>query len=171
MGKQRRGRPEGWRQWRAHAARARDRLGVSAGWCDWTQSSTFNKGNFTERELDCIDTAWAARLASLSFGAPPSVAKKDWWVNPTQGVQRSPWSDSVPTLCRDTVLYNYEHNVVLSGADHLRLQGFPPGQVSPCGSATADDADRDVAGEAFTLPCVTSVVYGFYLNPDAPWWR
>ena len=97
MGKQRRGRPEGWRQWRAHAARARDRLGVSAGWCDWTQSSTFNKGNFTERELDCIGTAWAARLASLPFGAPPSVAKKDWWVNPTQGVQRSPWSDIVRT--------------------------------------------------------------------------
>jgi hypothetical protein len=125
----------------------------------------------TDRMGDVVDVCWQARRIQLGSAVGPDIAKIGLWCDPSQGVNRLPMRLHPPTLCQGTLPYSYEYDCVLSGQDALALQGFPdPFSCAPP-HEFVDQEVRSLAGEAFFLPSCMSVVYAYYLNPSAPWWR
>jgi hypothetical protein len=138
-------------------------------------SSKHNTGgicNLSARHVDAIDVAWIARLnTSREHGGGQTEAQltKGYFVNVSQGVQRTHFFlGSAATLCKTTLLYSFEGAFVLSGGDHLACLGFPLSVAY--GQQLADSEKRNLAGEAFALPCAATVLYASALNPHAPWW-
>jgi hypothetical protein len=56
---------------------------------------------------------------------------------------------------------------VLRGDDAMRLQGWPHHKLHKFSSHIL----RELAGKSFALPTMACVMYCFYLNPMAPWWK
>ena len=80
---------------------------------------------------------------------------------------------SMPSLCSSTIVYMFEHNILLPGYGHLRLQGDPHGQLPPqgIGGIFSDSEVGDLAGGAFNSACAGTVLYSLYLNPYGSWWN
>ena len=119
-----------------------------------------------------VDLAWAARLQEARRAAdqrPTPELAKGWWCNPSQSLKRAPWGKHPGTLLQGSCMYAYELDVALSGYDSLLVHGFPS-DVAPRNRFSERDL-KSLAGESFFLPCITSVVYAYFLNPGAPWWR
>ena len=159
-------------KWRTYSAQERSKLGMSSQAKPWSglPGVTCTGVGQCERMLDDVDVCF--HVARQEAGPHVSVAevKEDLFCNASQGVQRRPVTREPPLLCQKTWLYSYKADCVLSGRDHLALQGFPntPNLAPP--HVVSDREARALAGEAFYLPNMTTIAYAYYLNPKGPWW-
>eukprot|EP00969_Alexandrium_andersonii_P176067 7785267-Alexandrium_andersonii.AAC.1 len=55
------------------------------------------------RERGILDCAWVARRRSCPPTATTQALRKGWWCNPSQGVERHPWGERPPTICRKSL--------------------------------------------------------------------
>lgn len=144
----------------------------------WTRQASLVGLPDKARLKDLLDVAWGARMFEAESHATRTELARNFWADASQCVSRSPWGLGVRCLAQNSIMYCYEKDTVLSGFDHLRLQGAPTdaappasGPDPPASYTHVSDAQlRCLAGEAFTCPIVTCVVYAFWLNPWGVWW-
>ena len=162
--------PRDFSKWRTASQKKRHALSMSAHSAPWTSLPGVLKGlPNCPRIRDVLDVAWASRRSALPLGGIDEC-KKDFWVNPSQAVQREPWGNAPPLLCQCTMPYSFEMSTGLSGLDMLHLQGFPTSATVAPTHMFDDKMVRSLAGEGFFLPVATGIAYAYYLNPWAPWW-
>ncbi len=85
----------------------------------------------------------------------------------SQAVQRKPWGQPGTLTCK-AVWYSFEREQTLDGVDSIRLQGLPQ-KISTVG--LSDRCLRDLAGDGFPCPVVSTSTGAVYFLADAPWWR
>lgn len=160
---------QAWSQWRMHSAKTRDKISMASSAAPWTgRADTKCHGLArTERVTDLLDVAWAHRRLENQHASVEEL-KKGFWCNPTQGVQRRPWGVRPATLTTVAELYSYQYDVALSGHAGLRVMGFPPGAGST--SSLSESDYRHLAGEMFSIPIATCILFSLYQNPHATWW-
>lgn len=167
-------------EWKKQSAKLRDQLGLSSEHKGWTESHTLHGLPKTARVADFVDIAWAHRRHNMGANTLARDAAKGFWCDPSQAVERKAWGGSPGCLCATSMSYSYERDLTLSGYDHCKLQGFPGGQCprkqheangSHGTPGFSDEELRDIAGNSFFLPCITTAVYAYWLNPYAPWWK
>lgn len=159
-----------FKEWRKHSGLLRQKLGVSAGFKGWSRDAAGIQlvGLPTmDRVVDCIDVAWADRMAQFPPGTPMSTMRKDFWCNPSQGVQRKPWGDK-GTLTGSGIWYSYEHDTTLDGMDALHLHGLPDLMDM---RGISDNETKDMGGEAYSVPISTLFASAFYFMPWGSWWN
>ena len=67
-----------------------------------------------------------------------------------------------------TYLYSYEHDSLLLTDHHMALLGSMP--TTALVGVSLKEVHR-LCGEAFSAPCMASVIGSFLLSPFAPWWK
>ncbi len=156
-------------RWQTHSAKMRGSLRLPADSRPWTGRVAFTAGGsyLTPRQLDVLDCAWASRRTEFPNKNTKQLAQ-GFWANVSQAVQRRPWGDMPATLCRGTVLYSFEHDVVLTGFAHLRLLGWPVS--TPSRDQFTSSEVRDMAGEGFSVPIAALILHSAFCLPGAPWW-
>ena len=68
-----------------------------------------------------------------------------------------------------SIQYSFEFDKVFECEDHLAALGWPADDVGFANLTAA--ALKSMAGEGMSAPCISSVVYAYWLNPWAPWWK
>ncbi len=157
------------REWRCHSAKVRDELGKSAAFSGWTSLPTTKMHGLppTPRNLDILDCAWAHRLSQASPDATVASLVKDFWANPSQGVQRHPWTTGGGVLTPRSIWYSFEKDSCLDAVDFLRLQGLP----TRVDTTTLSDSElRDLAGDGYPCPLIAMAFLALYYQPLAVWW-
>ena len=161
-------------RWRARSSEVRDKhklppLGET-GSQPWTSRKDVKLQGMadSERQLDHLNVCFAVHK-QRNPGVRHEDLIRDLFCNPSQCVARLPMQQGrLPTITTSAEIYSYEHDCILSGQAHLRAMGWP----SNVGTCTYSNHEcRTLAGEAFSLPCLSAVLYAYYLNPHAPWWR
>lgn len=66
-------------------------------------------------------------------------------------------------------MYSFKHDSVLSGLAHMRGMGFPS-DACPSDEFTERQL-RNLAGDAYSVPIISLMLHGLYINPWAPWWK
>ena len=159
-----------FKQWRRHSADVRSKLGVSSEYSGWTSQAVISLPGVpkTPRVLDLLNTAWAERLQACGGAGNVSTveARIGFWANVSQAVQRHPYG-TPGTLATSGAWYSFQHDFLLDGQDECQLQGMPRAPT-PCLSS---NQLHGLAGEAFSVPCVSTFLYSMYLNPWGTWWR
>ena len=160
-------------EWGRHSKELRVALQLPFSAKPWTgrKDVTLHGVRRIPRDLDCIDICWAHMRKKLGPDIVPEDVRKDLFVNATQSVKRLPVTKGVPLLCQRTTPYSYEYDTVLSGRDCLSLQGFPTAPSVAPPHKFEDHDIRALAGESHFLPVMGSLVYAYWLNPLAPWWK
>jgi hypothetical protein len=165
-----------FKKWMLHTTQVRSEMNIPRHYKPWSASRPELQAhpNLGERAIDVIDVAWADRLQQQSrrkVGSTTEAAlAMGYFANVSQAVQRHPFFHrGAGTLCKSSLLYSFEGQFVLTGGDHLAALGFP-NRVA-YGSTLEDSEKRNMAGEAFALPCAASVLCGIFLNSHATWWR
>ena len=94
---------------------------------------------------------------------------KDAWCQVTCSVGRLPKSNgNIKRLQRNSVMYSYEKDLVLSGLSHLQMIGWHPHSAP---DSVATDAElRDLSGSSFSIPISALVMSALISNPWGPWW-
>ena len=147
---------------------SRKALGISPEFSDWTSDPAHKMRGIprSARYLDAIDVAWGARLMSFPRGTPRATLLADYWVNPSQGIQRKTFGGP-GTLTTSGFWYNFQHDTCLDAYDMMRIHGFP--SLVDCSGLSQHEA-RDLGGEAFCLPIVTAIIASLYFCPFCDWW-
>ena len=97
-------------------------------------------------------------------GDDEAKASQDLWLNVTQSLDRKPWFvGQRRTVTTSTVLYSYEHDRLLCAVEYLMQHGYPE-SVSLRGLSARED--QALAGEAFALPSVASLLCAVLLATD-----
>ena len=144
--------------------------GLPSDYCPWTTNPGVQLCGVRDdpRAREILDIGFAVACRAKP-GFPFNEVAKGLWANPSQDIDRKPWSSSGPMgLATSIFLYSYEHDIGLSGFANLRIIGHPTG-TSPMG-VLAEDKLRNLAGECFSVPVIAMVIGSFAFNPSAPWW-
>jgi hypothetical protein len=158
-----------FRQWRKHSGESRSALGISAQFEGWTKRTDVSLVGFPkmERSMDILNIAWASRLKGAPRESTSHQLREGFWANAAQAVQRRPWGGP-GTLTANGVWYSFEHDCCLDGFDALRVQGAP---TSTSIGGLSGSNMKELAGEAFFLGCIGTVVSAIFASPYASWWR
>ena len=156
-------------EWRKHSAGVRTKYGISSSFAGWTSRPDGQNVPPVHRSRDIANCGWATKVKSAPPGTAAQTLKQDFWCDFSPTIQREPWFELNGSLTTKSMRYSYAHDCLLSGRDHLLLQGLPKGQAPR--SEFTDAAARNLAGEAFSLPCMATATAAFWLNPWAPWWK
>jgi hypothetical protein len=73
------------------------------------------------------------------------------------------------TLRQKSIQYSFEFDKVFECTDHTSALGWPPEDEGL--ADLTPHALKSLAGEGMSAPCIGSVLYAFWLNPWAPWWK
>ena len=113
------------KKWILHSRDARHKLNIEPHAVPWTsEKQLLGVRNKTGRQADLIDIAYASERTKFKrHGVAPSEVVKGLLADISQSVKRKPWSRNLPTLMQRTLVYSFDKDSVLSGSDHLRLQG------------------------------------------------
>ena len=82
-------------KWRSESAKKREDLGVSVDFAPWGPSSTLKGLPPKARYRDVIDVAWIPRTKTFPDHTPRSDIANNFCVDPTQGLGRQPWAETV----------------------------------------------------------------------------
>jgi hypothetical protein len=156
-----------FRKWEHHTQKWLESRGVSRTLKPWTSQDpaprSLPRG---KRELALVDCAWVARL-QLQEWVSVAEARKDFFVDLHDSVQREPWG-SLKTLKQQSTYYSYEHEYIMSANDHFAIQGWP----NTMDTSMFTELDlKAMSGEAFALSSCAIALVSFYMNPEAPWWK
>ena len=158
-------------QWKVQSVSLRDRLKLPAKHAPWTGRANVKLRGVraSERQRDLLDVCFEVlRRRNGNGNKPLSEVIANSWCNVSQSVERMPvYSGSIPTLTRNTELYSFEHDTVLSGESHLRLLGWPQ---HFCSGDFSQGELRNLAGDSVSVPVFALLLAAMYNNPHAPWW-
>jgi hypothetical protein len=148
-----------------------DKLGIPSDWCGWTGRKEFRGHGLPRnpRLLGLLNMGWARHLQQMP-GVSEAVAAQNYFCDVSQGVERLPVG-KLGTMLQGSYKYSFAHDRVLSGADNLATLGFPLSTLAQTEGHLSDRDLRSLAGEAFSLPDITTAVFAFWTNRHAPWWR
>jgi hypothetical protein len=154
--------------WKADGAKLRDSLKVPPSFNPWTDRPAFRGHGLRSdgRIIDILNIAWIDRRSKARRSSDPDDLVKGFFVNVSQSVSRRAWG-SIMALTQNSVIYTYEHDMVMSPEMNMRMQGFPSNLNL---DDLTDNQVRSLAGEAFCLPCIGSALYGFFLCSKGLWW-
>jgi hypothetical protein len=102
------------------------------------------------REVDVLDVAWMAMKKKF----PETIDRhlvRGLYADVSQCVSRTPWHYDLRCFVTTSIVYSFEFDRVLVPSEHLRLQGYPPVNIS----GLTPNQVRDLAGECFSLPACT----------------
>jgi len=154
--------------WRRNSSNVRTSLGAPKSSSPWTGRPAASLAGVTrgsDRQLDLLDVAWEARVASSKGRASWSAMTKDYWVDLSMTICRKPWSSSIRAFRPRSHLYSYEAGRCIDGKDELRILGWPFGHC--CGGSDADLLN--VAAEGGSLHLSTVLMLGMSSNPFGTW--
>ena len=157
-------------RWQMHSADVRGTLQLPATATPYTGKSEISFGGHTmnQRQRDLLDCAFAARRSDMPDTSTSTELRAGLWCDISQAVQRRPWGLRPPSICRNTCLYSYEHDVVLTGYAHMLLLGWPRGFAGR--EEFTSTELRDLSGEAVSIPITSIILQAYWCNPWAPWW-
>lgn len=159
-------------EWRRQSATMREKYKVSPEYSPWSSQARLRGLTDNPRTRDLVDLAWIARSACFPEFANKAEIAKNFFVNTSQAVGRTPWSTGCMTLAQSTTVYSFEKDLALSGYDMLRLLGAPTGCAATTSTTKLTDSNlRSLAGEAYSAPVAGVVAYAFWLSPWGCWWR
>ena len=162
-------------KWKTHSSRLRNERDLGPRSSPYTSLPEVQLKGLpaTERQKDIVDVGFMFKRNRLlaETGKVPSTSgiTRDLWCDPSQGIQRKPWSNHPCCLTQATEMYSYEADAVLSGLGHLQLMGFPS-DCAPTDLHT-ESAYRRLAGEVYSVPIMSLILTSIYLCPSMPWWR
>jgi hypothetical protein len=160
---------ETYSEWRKHSGAMRTAAGVSASFAGWSSRPEVKLVGFpkSERSMDCLDVAWAFQLTRAQRGSTTDSLTANFWVNVSQGVDRKPWG-TPGCLLSNGMWYSFRCDCCLDGLDCLRIQGFP---LDVAIASLSSTQAKDLAGEAFCLPCMATCLLSVFYSPYATWWQ
>ena len=157
--------------WHARSSEAQTKLGLVEGAHvgRWTETHVCRGLPTTARYRDYIDLFWA-HACNTREGSRRDVVK-DLFCNPTQCTtriaQRAP-PPHPPTLARNSIIYSYENDTVLSAAAQMRFHGWPFGWTP---LEFSESGLRSLSGDCYSVPWATAMQLALWLNPHAVWWQ
>ena len=173
-------------KWRWDSLGTRKWLGMSQFSAPWTGRQGvlirgLDKQKQCSRLLDCLDVQFekAKQLGtpnnkkkkqSATMGTQRTVAQivDSLFCDASQGVGRHPVSKGqLSCLTQQSLVYSYEHDVLLTGHSHMKTFGWGASYIS---RRFSDAELRSLAGEAVSVPIAGLLVSACYLNPYADWW-
>ena len=159
-----------FRKWKVHSQDVRQKIGLTARGCPWSSANSLPAPALLPRCIDNVDVCfWKLRCEHP--GMPLNLLNQDSWCHMTQSVQRLPCiRGKLPCLLANSTFYCYKRNVCLSGASHLEVVGWDQDDCPPC-CVMFDHEARDLAGNAFSVPCSALVSAACIANPFGPWWH
>ena len=157
-----------FRKWNVHTQDIRQKIGLGVRGCPWSGANSLPVPASLPRCTDNVDVCfWKLRCDHP--GIPLKVLTNDSWCHMTQSVQRLPCiRGKLPCLLANSIFYSFEKNICLSGASHLEIMGWDQDDCPPL-DVISDHEARDLAGNAFSLPCSALVSAAYIANPFAPW--
>ena len=170
-------------KWSTHSAKMRSRMKTPADYRPWSSKAKLHgipanaRRAREEIELGYIHTdreaQRKARLKRNPVPYRPESIPKSLWCDFSQAVQRRPFGP-LGTLTTSSWLYSYEQDVVIPGAAHLALHGYPKAvDLSAFGDAAEkrNSLARALMGESFALPSGAVALVCALLVQGAPWWH
>ncbi len=107
-----------WLGWHEHSVKMRYKMSMPSNMQPWTPHHCLSGVKQLPRNLDIIGVAYFAWRRASQQG---SVAGKDdcpaWFVDISQGVQRSPWGSSPGCINQTSQIYSFELDRVLDVED------------------------------------------------------
>lgn len=167
-------------KWQVHSAQTRSKLKAPNDWNPLTPTSSVI-GNLPARVGELMNVGLihadkeAQRLAMLKRNPRPYSSEKvkhGLFADLSQSVQRRPFGN-VSTLHTNSLVYSYEHDLVLPALSHPLLHGYPHCLKWDIfgDSRSQAAAARHLIGESWSLPVGAQVLTAALLTPQAPWWR
>jgi hypothetical protein len=153
--------------WLLNSAKMREAVGISFDYKPWTNNPGVVLAGVPQRKrfADCIDVGFVYlylksgfrldRGGKVQMNEDVADAMYSWWVDPTQGVQRKPWSNrDIGTNLSGSSWYNYGLDSVLTPSDKMAMMGWMDWNQ---GSMT-DKNINNLIGEAQHLACLGTCV-------------
>ncbi len=145
-------------------------MGLSSTFSDWSKTAELNGLPASERFRDCLDVCWGERLLSAPEATPKAELVQGLWANPSQGVQRRPWTlnNDRGTFTSGSLWYSFQHDTCLDGVDVLRIHGHPAMIET---ASISESKLKELGVQGFSVPIITVFTTAFYFLPWAPWWQ
>lgn len=159
-------------KWKQHSAKLRAENSLPPlgrrGAAPWTSSCPKGSLPPVPRILDLLDIGFLLARHSHDGSASRDDIARGLWADISQGCNLKPFQEGrMGTLATSSLMYSYEHNVILSAADSMSVLGWP----RSFGCASAPEATmRNLIGESVSVPVWTQLIFAYYQNPWAPWW-
>ena len=159
--------------WRTQSNAWRTQLGVPFDFHPFTTSKGFvGKGlhGSSKRTFDMVDCT--AMEHCKRFKCTVGTLRQhvgDLLLDYSQAHVRRPYSNKqgvARTLTTSSTLYHFGQDRVLTGLEHLLLQGYDIGVNIPEGMSQAEL--KKCAGEGISLPVLGSVVWALYMAGTLP---
>ncbi len=159
-----------FREWRKHSGTVRDQLEISANFKGWSERSNVKLTGLPKppRYVDVVDCAWAHRVSDSHPDATVRSLTENYWANPSQGIQRLPWTLKGGCLTPRACWYSFEKECCLDGSDYLRIQGLPTWTEL---NGLSDNEVRDLGGDVYPCPLIATALLSLYYQPWACWWK
>ena len=159
-----------FKKWKVHSEDVRGKIGLAQKGRPWTSTLMVSAPAALPRCSDNLDVCfWKLRCDHP--GVPLQTLTRNAWCHISQSVQRLPYKQGkLPCLLANSTFYSYEKNVCLSGAAHMEIIGWDRDDIPPV-DVVSDNEARDLAGNAFSLPCSALVSSACISNPFGPWWQ
>ena len=160
--------------WKMESLTLRDKLKVSPSFSPWTGRPGF-KGlgvSKTQRVLDLMDVVTATVLSRDLARKPVEVTMEGVILDISQSHARRTLTSRfgvAPCLTTSSLLYSFDHDIVLAPQEHMFLQGHPKDISLP------DDMGqrsvkwlRALAGEGMALPCLGLCIVALIITKPIP---
>ena len=139
--------------WEHMSSQAKTKLQVPKVVRGWTSKPHIKLRGVprSQRMIDIINTAWEVKLQQSPVELLEQDMSTDFWCDLSQCISRSPWfTGTLRTLTTSSIIYSFERDLVLTGSDHMRLQGWPDRFLR----GTPESDLQQLAGEGTSLPLV-----------------
>ena len=151
------------KSWEKRSARMRDLIKMPIGLMPWS-SGISRLGRVPPeyrglpsnalRGRDVADVAWYRARQEAPAREPALTTMEDLYVNVSQNCDRVRARRQGPgALCRNSIIYSYKHDAVLSAAMHMKLMGWPEELLHN----HSDHSLRDLAGDGVSLAAVACI--------------
>ncbi len=113
--------------WPSHSHKIRFKLDMPDDLIIWTDDHPMTGVPKRPRQYDCVQVAYWAWLRSQV--GQPRQSTPNWWVDCSQGVQRTPWGPTPGSFQKGSLHYSFYLNRVLDWEDSCMRQHHRTGLV------------------------------------------
>ena len=159
-------------EWVAQSSKVRAEHGIPKHDKPWSQRRGIQMSGVPARPrvVDLLDVGFALRQRALGHYATSAELRRSYYCDISGSVERKPFAVHPFVFRRNSFLYSYETDSVLSGAAQLEVMGWPR-RLLPSASVISDSEYRDLSGECYSVPIAAVLNMCFYCNPWGPWWH
>ena len=157
-----------------HSGQVRRNNFMQDGFAPWTGRASVKLTGVPAhlpRQTDIIDQVfWMMRRSTQPHGIPDEELVRDAFIDTSQSVLRSrPSQPCTPTFTSSSIVYSYQHDVLLTGGSVLQIMGWPQRAFPP--SVLTDAECRSLGGDSFSVQFATLIQQCCICNPWGPWWH